>query len=50
MTPNDLSSTVSLFYVGYIIMELPATLFLKKVTAKIQLTGALLSWGTFTAL
>ena len=50
MTAQQLSSCVSLFYVGYIITELPATLFLKRITANIQLTLALFSWGMFTTL
>ena len=50
MTAQQLSSCTSLFYVGYLIFELPACLFLKKVTANMQLGAALLFWGTFTTL
>jgi fucose permease len=50
MNAGQLSNDISLFYVGYIIFELPATLFLKKVTANFQLGIALMAWGTFTTL
>jgi fucose permease len=50
MTPSQLSTDVSLFYVGYILLELPATLFMKKITPNVQLSAALFSWGTFTTL
>ena len=50
MTSQQLSACVSLFYVGYIIMEPPATLFLKRVTARVQLSLALIAWGTLTTL
>jgi hypothetical protein len=44
MTPSQLSMDVSLFYVGYILLELPATLFMKKkITANVQLSAALFS-------
>ena len=39
-----------MFYIGYIIMQLPATLYLKKVTARVQLSAALMAWGLFTTL
>jgi fucose permease len=47
---SQLSNDISLFYVGYIILELPTTLFLKKVIANFQLGIALMAWGTFTTL
>jgi len=50
MTATELSSCISLFYVGYLIFELPACLFLKRVTANLQLGFALLFWGTFTTV
>ena len=50
MTPSQLSTDVSLFYVGYILLELPATLLLKKIRPNVQLSAALFSWGTFTTL
>ena len=50
MTATQLSTVLSLFYVGYLIFELPACLFLKKVTANLQLGAALIFWGTFTTL
>ena len=50
MTASELSACISLFYVGYIVFELPACLFLKKVTPNIQLGTALIFWGTFTTL
>jgi hypothetical protein len=50
MDAAQLSNDISLFYVGYIIFQLPATLFLKKITANFQLGIALMTWGTFTAL
>jgi hypothetical protein len=35
MTATELSSCLSLFYVSYLVFELPACLFLKKVTASL---------------
>ena len=50
MDSQQLSACVSMFYVGCIIKEPPATLFLKKVTARVELIGTLLTWGTFPVL
>ena len=50
ITANQLSTVVSMFYVGYCVMEFPATLFLKKITARVQIATALWSWGLFTTL
>jgi fucose permease len=50
MTAQQLSASLSMFYIGYIIMQLPATLYLKRVTARVQLSAALMAWGLFTTL
>jgi hypothetical protein len=50
MDAGQLSNAISLFNVGFIIFQLPASLFLKKVTANYQLGIALMAWGTFTTL
>jgi hypothetical protein len=50
MDAYQLSNDISLFHVGYIIFILPATLFLKKMTANFQLGIALMTWGTLTTL
>ena len=50
ITANQLSSIASMFYVGYCIMEFPATLFLKRITGRVQIAFALWAWGTFTCL
>jgi hypothetical protein len=44
------SSCVSMFYVGYIIFQLPGNIFLRVITPPVQLALALLFWGTFTSL
>lgn len=49
LTPHMLSNCVSVFYVGYIIFQLPGDLFLRMVTPPIQLGLALMVWGSFTA-
>ena len=48
MTATELSSYLSLFYVGYLVFELPACLFLRKVTANLQLGAALIFRGITT--
>lgn len=50
LTAHNFSTLVSLFYVGYIVFQIPGDVFMKKITPPIQLGVALISWGTFTAL
>lgn len=49
LTAHTLSTCVSLFYVAYILFQLPGDLFLRAVTPPIQLGFALIFWGSFTA-
>lgn len=50
LTGKQLANCVSLFYVGYIVFQLPGDLFLRKVTPPIQLCLAMVSWGLVTTL
>ncbi|CAK7237343.1 hypothetical protein SBRCBS47491_009943 [Sporothrix bragantina] len=50
ISTHKFSTVVSLFYVGYIVFQMPGDLLMKKITPPIQLGAALISWGTFTAL
>lgn len=50
ISPQMFSTCVSMFYVGYIIFQLPGNIFLRVITPPVQLASALLLWGTFTSL
>lgn len=50
LTGQQLATCVSLFYVGYIVFQLPGDLFLRKITPPIQLGLALITWGFLTTL
>ncbi|KFY85767.1 hypothetical protein V500_08136 [Pseudogymnoascus sp. VKM F-4518 (FW-2643)] len=50
ITPQQYSNCVSLFYLGYIVFELPGTIFLRKISPPIQLGVAMMGWGTCTTL
>lgn len=50
ITPSQYSTITSMFYVGYCVMSLPATLLMKKVTGRVQIAVAIVLWGLFTAL
>lgn len=48
LTPQQFSNVVNMFFVGYIIAQLPGTLFLRIVGPPIQLGTACVLWGVFT--
>ena len=50
ITPQQLSTCISVFYVSYIIFQLPGYLFLRIIPAPIQIGAALMFWGTFDSL
>ena len=50
LTPQMLSNCSAMFFVGYIVFQLPGDLFLRVVTPPLQLALALMVWGLFTAL
>ncbi|KAH8705207.1 putative pantothenate transporter [Talaromyces proteolyticus] len=50
LSPNEYANSVAFFYIGYIVFQLPGNLLLRKITPPMQLSGALIVWGTFTAL
>lgn len=50
LSTHKFSTVVSLFYVGYIVFQMPGDMFMKKITPPVQLGIALISWGTFTTL
>lgn len=50
ISSQTFSTCVSMFYVGYILFQLPGNIFLRVVTPPVQLALALICWGTFTCL
>ncbi|PYI11228.1 putative pantothenate transporter [Aspergillus sclerotiicarbonarius CBS 121057] len=50
LTATEYSNAVAFFYIGYIVFQLPGDIFLRKITPPVQLSGALMVWGTVTAL
>jgi hypothetical protein len=50
LSPHDYSTSVSMFYVGYIVFQLSGNIFLRVVTPPVQPSVALIFWGTFTVL
>ncbi|KIY01719.1 uncharacterized protein Z520_01857 [Fonsecaea multimorphosa CBS 102226] len=50
LTPHQLSTCITIFYVGYIVFQLPGYLCLKLVRPPVQLGLALMLWGTFNTL
>lgn len=50
LTPQEFSNIVNLFLVGYIIAQLPGTLFLRLIGPSRQLGTACVMWGVFTIL
>ena len=46
----QLANAVSLFYVGYIVFQLPGDIFLRKITPPVQLGTAMITWGLLTTL
>lgn len=49
MDAQDYTNAANMFLVGYIVFQLPATLFIKKVGPPLQFGVAMLAWGTLTA-
>jgi hypothetical protein len=50
MSAHQLSTSISIFYVGYIVFQLPGYLCLRVVRPPVQLGLALMCWGTFNTL
>lgn len=50
MSAQQLSTCVSIFYVGYIVFQLPGYLCLRLVRPPVQLGLALMFWGTFNTV
>ncbi|PWY68991.1 putative pantothenate transporter [Aspergillus sclerotioniger CBS 115572] len=50
LTSTQYANAVAFFYIGYIVFQLPGDIFLRKITPPVQLSGALVVWGGFTAL
>lgn len=50
ITPQQYSNCVSFFYIGYIVFQFPATIFIRKIQPHFQLGLAMIGWGIFTTL
>jgi fucose permease len=50
LTPHQLSTCISIFYVGYIVFQLPGYLFLRTISPPVQIGLALMFWGTFNTV
>ena len=50
MSPQQLSTAASMFYVTYVVFQLPGNLALRVVDPQIQLALALMTWGLFNTL
>ena len=48
MSENDYSLAASVFFVGYILCELPSNLMLQRVQARVWIARILISWGGVT--
>ncbi|KAJ5453418.1 uncharacterized protein N7458_004374, partial [Penicillium daleae] len=48
LSPRQFSNIINLFYVGYIVAQLPGTLFLRFIGPSGQLGTACVLWGVFT--
>lgn len=46
---HQFSTIVTLFYVGFIVFQLPGDIFLRAITPAVQLGIALSIWGALTA-
>ena len=49
MTPGELSYCVAFFYIGFMLFQLPGSILVRVLTPPIQLSSALIIWGTATA-
>jgi hypothetical protein len=50
LTPHQLSTCISIFYVGYVLFQMPGYFLLRVIPALVQLGIALMFWGTFNTL
>lgn len=50
MTSQQYSNCVAFFYIGYIVFQLPATIFIRKIQPQYQLGIAMIGWGMATAV
>lgn len=48
MTSQQYSNCVAFFYIGYIVFQLPGTVFIRKIQPQYQLGIAMIGWGTAT--
>ncbi|KXN73692.1 MFS general substrate transporter [Conidiobolus coronatus NRRL 28638] len=48
LTPQEYAWTLSIFFVGYVIFEVPSNLILKKATPARWIARIMVSWGIFT--
>ncbi|KAF9359714.1 hypothetical protein BGX34_008201 [Mortierella sp. NVP85] len=46
LTPNEYNWALSIFFIGYVIFEIPSNILLKKIGPRIWITIVMLSWGT----
>lgn len=42
LSPKDYSNAATMFLVGYVVLQLPGTLLIKKIRAPIQFAGAMM--------
>ncbi|KAH9905139.1 putative pantothenate transporter [Xylariomycetidae sp. FL2044] len=49
LSDDDYSNVASLFYVGYLVFQLPGTLLLRMIGPPTQFAGAMLAWGVITS-
>ncbi len=50
ITSAQLSNCVAFFYIGFVLFQLPGSLFVRLITPPIQMGGALVVWGVLTAV
>ncbi|KAF9124957.1 hypothetical protein BGW39_007765 [Mortierella sp. 14UC] len=50
LTPSEYSWALSIFFIGYIIAEVPSQMLLKKVGPRKWISGCMFVWGTLTML
>jgi MFS family permease len=46
---QDYTNAANIFLIGYIVFQLPATVFIKKVGPPLQFGVAMIAWGALTA-
>ncbi|KAF9081307.1 hypothetical protein BGX23_001031 [Mortierella sp. AD031] len=50
LTPSEYSWALSIFFIGYILAEVPSQMLLKKVGPRKWISGCMFIWGTLTML